>query len=913
MTMFKINKIFQIFLILLIQFWIIPTVGQTTGKLSGKVTDLKTGLPLPGTNIILEGTTYGAAADENGDFFIINLRPGEYSVKAQMIGYKPVIIRDVRISVNRTEYLDIKLESTVIEGETVVVTAQKISIRKDQTSTVKNVSADEIEVLPIENVSDVVSMQAGVVKGHFRGGRKTEVSYMIDGIQVDEGFDGEGRSVDLEPETIQDLEVITGTFNAEYGKAMSGIVNAVTRVGSNQFHGSISGDLGNYYTDHDDIFIGLDPSEITRNQDYKLNLNGPILKDRIFFLANYRYQNNKNHLNGYRLFNVNDFSYYSADDPAMWYTEYNGDSAYVPMNRSINQSFMGKLSTELFKKVRISVMATLNNDEWHDYDHTYKYNPDGLATRYRNSNMLALNMNHMLTHSLFYELKLSYIDNYYGDYLYKDSEDSRYIHDVYSQSDGPGFFTGGQQKDHTERTQIDQNAKFDITWQMNKHHSLKTGIQATQHLIDSQERQIQNLYKGLDIEGEYYFEVINDKYKVIFPNYKAVTLSDTTIYTDSINVTSLEYSVYLQDKMEFDNMVINLGLRYDYFDPNKKYPTQWRNPDNRIQFDDPEKMSQYVYAKPKTQLSPRLGISYQLGSAAVLHFSYGHFFQMPPSYALYVGNSYRVAPTDYETILGNPTIKPQKTVTYEVGLWQELISGMDLEVALFYRDIYDLLSTKVVSTYNQIEYGLYTNKDYGNARGLEIKYKWNVRSFSTGLNYTLQYTRGNADNPRMTYDRAGNNIDPIAQMIPMSWDQRHTLNVSVGYNTLKYGANLIGYFNSGTPYSWSPVSNTILFRVNLLPNNSWMPTQYSFDFNGYYNLKISERLSIQLTLSIYNLFDRLNEVWVNNQTGRAYTAIVREIDLASHRSEFNDYYDRIHNPSMYSAPRLIKAGIGIVF
>jgi len=913
MTMFKINKIFQISIILLIQFWIIPTTGQTTGKLSGKVTDLKTGLPLPGTNIILEGTAYGAAADGNGDFFIINLRPGEYTVKAQMIGYKPVIVRDVRISVNRTEYFEIKLESTVIEGETVVVTAQKISIRKDQTSTVKNVSADEIEELPIESISDVVAMQAGVVKGHFRGGRPTEVSYMIDGIQVDEGFGGEGRSVDLEPEAIQDLEVITGTFNAEYGKAMSGIVNAVTKVGNNELHGSLSGALANYYTPYDNIFIGLDPSEINRNQDYKINLNGPLLKNKLFYLMNYRYQNNKNHLNGYRLFNVNDFSYYGEDNPELWYTEYNGDSAYVPMNRSVNQSFMGKLSAELFKKLRISFLTTLNNDEWHNYNHAYKYNPDGLATQWRTSNMFAMNLNHMLTNSLFYELKLSYIDNYYGNYLYKNPEDSRYIHDVYSQSDGPGFYTGGQQKHHTERTQIDQNVKFDITWQMNKHHSLKTGIQATQHLIDSQERQIQNLYKGLDIEGEYYFEVINDKYKVIFPNYKAVTLSDTTIYTDSINVTSLEYSVYLQDKMEFDNMVINLGLRYDYFDPNKRYPTQWRNPDNRIQFDDQEKMSRYVYAKPKTQLSPRLGLSYQLGSAAVLHFSYGHFFQMPPAFAIYVGNSYRIAPTDYSTILGNPTINAQKTVTYEVGLWQELVPGMDLEVALFYRDIYDLLSVKVVSTYDQIEYGLYTNKDYGNARGLEIKYKWKLRSFSTGLNYTLQYTRGNADNPTMTYDRAGDSIDPIAQMIPMSWDQRHTLNATVGYNNDTFGGNLTGFFDSGTPYSWTPVSNTILFRVNLLPNNSWMPAQFNFDFNGYYNLKISKKLKMQLTLTVYNLFDRLNEVWVNGLTGRAYTAIIRDTDLASHKSEFNEYLDRVQDPSAYSAPRLVKVGIGLDF
>jgi hypothetical protein len=64
-------------------------------------------------------------------------------------------------------------------------------------------------------------------------------------------------------------------------------------------------------------------------------------------------------------------------------------------------------------------------------------------------------------------------------------------------------------------------------------------------------------------------------------------------------------------------------------------------------------------------------------------------------------------------------------------------------------------------------------------------------------------------------------------------------------------------------------------------------------------------------LTVYNLLDRLNENWVNNQTGRAYTAVIQDTDYASHRSDFNDYEDRIENPSMYSAPRMVKLAIGI--
>src|SRR4030065_1459925 len=103
----------------------------------------------------------------------------------------------------------------------------------------------------------------------------------------------------------------------------------------------------------------------------------------------------------------------------------------------------------------------------------------------------------------------------------------------------------------------------------------------------------------------------------------------------------------------------------------------------------------------------------------------------------------------------SPQLKAQRTVQYEIGLWQELTRGMGIEVNLFYRDIYDLLSMKVVSTYNQIQYGLYTNKDYGNVKGLELKYDFKTGPLAANVNYTLQFTRGNADNPTQTFDRAG--------------------------------------------------------------------------------------------------------------------------------------------------------------
>ncbi|NQT27646.1 TonB-dependent receptor [candidate division KSB1 bacterium] len=557
-------------------------------------------------------------------------------------------------------------------------------------------------------------------------------------------------------------------------------------------------------------------------------------------------------------------------------------------------------------------MYSRNDDDWGWYSHAWKYNPDGKARGTKISDMVSLQINHSLGRSMFYELKLSYLDSDNGNYLYEDPLDSRYIHDQYMRSFGPGFNTGGQEKGHTLRQLTDLTGKFDFTWQVNKNHSLKTGVLAIQHEIDYQWHQIRNkYYADADVYYNYWDPELNT---YIYPNYKPELFPDSTIYGEEYLVEPRELAVYIQDKMEFNEMVINLGVRYDYFDPNTTYPSNWRNPANQLRFENnPEKMSTDLQADPKTQISPRFGLSYQLSDQALLHFSYGHFFQAPPMYAFYQNHSYLVEPTDYATETGNPQLNAQKTVQYEIGLWQELVAAMGLEVNLFYRDIYDLLSMRVVSTYNQIQYGLYTNKDYGNVKGLEIKYDIAMNRLMANINYTLQYTRGNADDPLLMFTRAGDSMDPITRLIPMSWDQRHTLTATLSYSLGNYGATMTAYYNSGTPYTWSPISESRLSRVNLYPNNAWKPKNNQFDFYGFYDIPLQKNIKMRINLLVENLLDQRSELSVNGQTGHANEAIIREIDLAQHRSTFNEYEDRINNPASFSAPRYIKLGVGILF
>jgi len=256
------------------------------------------------------------------------------------------------------------MKQSIIGGQEVVIYASRLSRKKDQTSTVKNISSEEIEILPVEDLAAVVNMQAGVVAGHFRGGRIDEVSYMIDGVPVNDAFGGVSSVSTLEVEAVKDLEVITGTFNAEYGNAMSGIVNAVTKDGSNNFQGSINTGYSTYATDNskngEEVFIGLDPFGINSNSDVKLGLSGPIIKDRLYFFSNYRTQSVNGHLNGIRRFEVWNLSDFYDQDSSNWFSENTGDSSYVPMNKGAHTSFMGKLSFN-FGNIKFSWLLNKNN------------------------------------------------------------------------------------------------------------------------------------------------------------------------------------------------------------------------------------------------------------------------------------------------------------------------------------------------------------------------------------------------------------------------------------------------------------------------------------------------------------------------------------------------------------------------
>ena len=403
----------QSLLIIFITLLSTNTALSQSGKISGKVTDAATNEALPFVNIIIVGSSIGAASDLEGEYFILNIPPGTYSVKASAIGYNSVTMENINVASGFTSNVDFELTPATLElSQDVVVIAEKPLVQKDLTASTSTVGADVISQLPVTNIKDVLQLQAGIVSSgadlHVRGGRKGQLVYQIDGVPVTDSYDG-STVVDVASDAVKELQVISGAFNAEYGQAMSGIVNIVTKDGSNTFQGSITTYGGDYISSKKKTFWNINNVSPTAIRDVEGSLSGPVLKDKLFFYLNGRYYYNTGYLYGRRIYNIDDIA---LEDPNSGGTLYNvsrsGDSAYVPMNPDESIYGQGKLSYRLFGGMKLSYNYILDNQKYKEYNHQRRLTPDNNLQRFRKGISNTLSINHAISSSSFYTLNLSY-------------------------------------------------------------------------------------------------------------------------------------------------------------------------------------------------------------------------------------------------------------------------------------------------------------------------------------------------------------------------------------------------------------------------------------------------------------------------------------------------------------------------
>ncbi len=947
-------------------------LAGTTGKLTGVVKDSESGEPLIGCNIIIDETYLGTASNDKGEYIILNIPPKNYSIRFEMIGYKRFINKGVMISSDKTTYLNGDMISSVIEGEEVLVTAERKLIQFDVTQSEAIITSDELEGMPVTEVSEVLRLQGGVTVDagggiHMRGGRTSEVSYMVDGVPMSDAYSG-GIGIQVENDNIQELQVISGTFNAEYGKALTGVVNMVTKDGGNKFEGSIHTYAGDYQSS-DSIYQDLNTFKIQDDYSLSANLSGPILNNKVTFYSSGRLNQSNGWLNGLQTFTIYGDTIFKDENNNLFL---DGDETQLkPYYKGLNDynswSAQNKLTFNLFPGTIFKLNNIVNARKSSEYNHFLQYLEDGLNTNYNKGNFIGLNLSHSFSPVTFGQINVSENTFRFESYLFEDPEDRRYVipDSIYgSQIDNVipdhiisqygdqvqyyppyALYRSGVDNRRFERQTKTRNYKLDVTSQVNKYNQVKLGLDITEHdlFLDS--------YSILD-------STQTDKvYSPRIPKKGSFTRTD-------YHYQPSELGIYAQDKIEYGDMIINIGLRFERFKPNAEIPKNIhepyikdpRNPvldamseeellnidwgetsyteldsiGNEIIYtyadyyerfnDQPNLKNQkgwWKKASVKSQLSPRIAVAYPISDKGVIHFAYGYFFKIPDFSLLYDQTDYKLSETGTNFgIFGNPDLKPETTVSYELGLKQEIAANTRMELKAFYRDARDYVSSGIpIDLGDGKAYYTYVNKDYSNSRGIiATVYRRFSNFFGGQFDYTYQVAEGANSNPVEEFGAVLAGNEPTRSIIPLDWDQTHNLNGSIFSNFQKWGANAVFQFGSGYPYtpritnyeSQGGVLSNVLIR-----NSRRKPETFRIDIKLHREIDLGS-FKGKIYLKVQNLTDRRNQISVYGDSGRSDETI--EKSRAQIISPFepmrpNTIEQYFNRPEWYDPPRQIQMGL----
>ncbi|MFT5143317.1 MAG: outer membrane receptor protein involved in Fe transport [Rhodothermales bacterium] len=893
------------------------------GKVVGTVVEAGTGEPLPGVNVALVGTTQGSVTDLDGNFLILRVKPGTYSVSASFIGFSTVIVQGVEVIVDATSRVDFTIAEQVFEGEEIVVTAERGIVQVDRTTTTAVVNAAQLEALPVTSINDAVNLQAGVVDGRFRGGRSGEVAYLVNGVPINNAFNNQA-AFDVEQNMVSSLEVISGVFNAEYGQAQSGIVNIVTKDVPNEWSGSALAYLGSYASSRKaefmnrtapaGLFLSVDdfqPESVTlsdaldfNNQsDLQLSIGGPILKNKVGFQATARYLNEDGANVMRNLFSPSDSSQglNSGLDRNLWVVQSTGSGEFVSRGYE-RLSLNTTMTASLTNTVKLDYNLFLQDGQFSNYSHDSKYVPNGLNTGYFTSQTHILSLRYTVGTRSFGNISYSYLRDKYDSYLFADPTNPGYQSPQLGGLTGSNAFrVGGNDLFTADELTETHTVVIDFSSQPDNIHLFKTGISARFHGLDNRtfgiEKSARTLYQPRPSP-----DVFND---------------------NSLNAKPVEFAAYFQDKMEFTGLIVNAGLRFDYFNSNYDIPKDWRqahlsevletttDPATGQQVATGNLISNRIAAEPELQLSPRLGIAFPISSTGVMRFSAGLFFQTPPLNLLYTNPEYEINPQSSTNQFGNAQLEPERTLAFEVGLQQGLTDDIGLEFTIFSKDVRNLTGQQIERTPNGDFAIHWINRDFGTIRGLTLSlFDQSQGPLSWTLDYTLQFAEGTSSDPGEAFGRQQSGLEAILSLVRLNWDRRHVLNNTISVRPFE-GTTItfINRLRTGEPYT------TLRgFVRSTLSNNADRPFQYWTDVRAYFRPPFGGN-DLQLFLQVQNLFDSEIQNTVYASSGNAEESLEKELfrSTGTRIGGLNSLDEYFAHPEWYSAPRRISLGLSYKF
>jgi outer membrane receptor for ferrienterochelin and colicin len=881
--------------------------AQGTGTVSGKVTEGGGRSPIPYADVRILGTHLGGTTGEDGTFVIRMVPVGTQTVQARLMG-RDAVSRTVSVNAGQTAAVNIDLggeQKTVKTMEEITVTAVKL-IDTKTSSTKQAVSSESLKDLPVENLTEAVGLKAGVVATggelHFRGGRSGEVKMQFDGVEVTDPLFGRGASVaNL---AVASADVLSGGFDAEFGNALSGIVNVQTREGGSRFGGEVQ-----WHTDR----YGESVKTFNNYDRFTFGFGGPTPIKGLTYYGTYEGTWSDTYLKSNRSETRHDFfDWIKLGNRQSNSVNANVKVAYTKVpwkltvesinNRGQNSPYLHQWNRSGY--VSVTYDTTFQNGQplytpkygkWSfaKEDSTYQfYNAaDHTPTTDSQFRQLKAVWTHSLTKTEVYTMRFA--RNLFLEHTaVQNKEPWEYqIRSPYYWSgnldDNPYYVTHGDYPVWTDRRTIVYSGKGDFTTTRFKGHTLKTGFEGAY-----------NEFHNLSMQ---------------FPNQESRGLPGLQ-RSDFVNYNP-EGAAYVQDRWEYEGLVLNAGMRFDMFSPGQQISQsdlrdpQTGEPGNRV----------------KTQMSPRLGIAYPVSDRDVLSFYYGWTFQTPQRNYVFEnrGSQSNVA------VRGNPNLQPETNIAYQAGMQHLFSKDLSGQFSVFFKDIFGLIAVRQVrDELTNLLVPVYVNQDYASSRGFEASLtKRFSHKFSGEVNYTYSIASGVASDPNQGLQFANGNLLylPISER-PLDWDQRHTLSASlVIRDPSKWGVNLLWTYGSGLPY-------TPTFRDDRKPdprleNSRRLPSESTLSIVGdlFFNIwgqKVTLFVDARNVLDSQNIFalswssfpdpyvDTIGNDYLiyYTETGRPGGAYLKDTN-----GDGREDWVPVNDPRVWAEGRNVRVGLGVSF
>jgi len=883
-------------------------------------------------------------------------------VRFSFVGYATKTIQEVRVVGGVTYELNVEL-STDFTLPDIIVQDRKF-FEENSTNTTKVFDSEQISRLPVKGVQKLAGLQSGVVISegsggadgnatiNVRGGRGGEVLYIIDGIPQNDAYTGTNYS-QVSNSAIEQISFQIGGYEAKYGQAQSGIINVTTKTGDPTY--AVYGDvLSSALTD--DYGYNL----------YTVNLSGPIIpgnNKHTFFLSGER---------GWFL--DGDPSAIPIEIPSINLTH-----KFLPNNSESNYKFTARTNHNM-GSFTFRLGANVNQNDLRTYAHSYaKNNWDHNTKVERMNSSFTAKISQNVSSNSFWNLNLGLriFDDEQGDGVFFDNldayGDSASIAasggDFSSISGGNISFSDGQRlgqdqvgvfyrkgrvlSNYNKTNNQTFSGDFDFTTQI-ENHLMEVGFGGQYNILRFFSLNpiplASDVFEVLSDEARYYTrQPTVFGYNITgtstansdrFENHILLNGQSDNIQVDYEPRKPILLYGYLQDRFELDDIVLNLGIRFDYFDTQTKI---LRDPELPFAFgnEDIYDDADFVTKEPEFHISPRIGLGFPITATTVFHAQFGKFIQQPSLNQIYASVfDLNLVISDDALYINNGYVESEVTTQYEVGFRQVLGDVAALNVTAFYKNTEGLVNQGLVFFQRteggeQLEYYTPTNTDFGTIKGLALSLDVSrVSYFSLSVNYTYSLAEGTGSSTSSSQTAVFRNTGPnrIPKVIaPLDFDQRHTGTVNLDFFIPKdnlgffelTNANILFSFNSGRPY-------TPLDKENILPQASTnLPTNLGYINSAFgpgnfrIDLKVEKGFSfgsffVTPYVWIENLLDTDNAVDVYRSTGSPYTTAWLETDegkrfAAGNEAFSQDYKSLERDPANFGIPRLIRLGLKINF